>query len=146
MIGRYSKPHRVSRAAKTAAIASGALFVLSLIPYWMGLRFVTNFPVILLFLLFLASLVAVLVSACRRAGRRIFVRGLCLFMIAGIALIGGGVTWLSLAFGTTPSDIRVEASPSGKHRLLIVDAGFIDSAYRAYPMVNAFLYRDTDSG
>lgn len=146
MIGRRSKPHRVSRAALAAVAASGGLFGLSLIPYWMGLRYVADVPVIPLFLLVLASLAAAFFSAFRRAGKHILVRGLCLLLIAGIVLLGGGVAWLYVAFGTTPSVTRVEASPSGKHRLLIVDNGFIDSAYRAYPMVNAFLYRDVDSG
>ncbi len=51
---------------------------------------------------------------------------------------------LTRMFYGTP--VAFESSPSGKHRLVIVDQGFLDAAYHAYPVRFRMFYQLQDNG
>jgi hypothetical protein len=126
-----------------SGIAAAALFLLET----GDLRFVFNLPFfgMMAATLFFVAASALLIAVFRRIKRR-YVRALIAAAAACSLCMALVLGWAQMSLAVHFRDHRIEVSPSGGHRLVIIESGFIDAHYEAHPMINRFMYKEQDNG
>lgn len=121
------------------------IFVLfGIIKIVFNIRLIYHFVDTIFFICFFVSIIIWLVILIKRLNKHKVLKIIAIIFVVVLSIVSLGVKLLYSCFD---SDVaKIDRSPSEKNALVVIEGGFIDAVYEAYPVKGYLFYQLQDNG